>query len=216
MSTFQAQRSNVELHPDPARVVARLFLPGEEPPFAHSRVREVVARVMALDEAEVDRLVARLLDVYTSRHPDYEDLLIRHASVVTSRVDASYQLSAARTLLLGATFTAEYAVEGAAVCNPSAVLHPDQSSLADGQVRIAISLRGIGEGHLSSIGFHSAVAGPGEQLSLSSTPRHPVSAGVVSPVRWSKAHLRSVLADQGEVDELAQAVVHSLDRKSVV
>jgi predicted GH43/DUF377 family glycosyl hydrolase len=209
MNPPRACRTGVELRPDPARVVARLFLPGEEPHLAHSRAQEVVTRVMALDDAEVDRRVARLVDAFAARHRNYEDLLISHASVVASHVADAHRLSAARTLLLGATFTAEYAVEAAAVCNPSAVLHPDQSSLEDGQIRIAISVRGIGEGHVSSIGFRSAVVGPGERWAFS-PPRHPVSAGVVSSAPWRRAHLRAVLADHGDIDELAQSVLRSL------
>jgi predicted GH43/DUF377 family glycosyl hydrolase len=209
MNKPRAHRTGIELRPDPTRVVARLFLPGEEPHVAHSRAQEVVARVMALDEAEVDRLVAGLIKVFAARHRDYEDLLISHASVVASHVDEPQRLSAARTLLLGATFTAEYAVEGAAVCNPSAVLHPDQTGLDDGQVRIAVSVRGIGEGHVSSIGFRSAVVGPGERWSWSPAS-YPVSVGVVSPAPWRRAHLRAVLADQCDTDELAQGVLRSL------
>ena len=209
MNPPRARRTGDELRPDPARVIARLFLPGEEPHLARSRAQEVVARVMALDEAEVDRLVARLIKVFASRHRGYEDLLIDHASVVASHVDEAHPLSAARTLLLGATFTAEYAVEGAAVCNPSAVLHPDQTGLHDGQARIAVSVRGIGEGHVSSIGFRSAVVGPGEHWSWSPAS-YPVTAGVVSPARWRRSHLRAVLAEQGDVDELAQNVLRSL------
>ena len=58
MTPPRARRTGSEQRPDPARVVARLFLPGEEPHVAHSRAKEVVGRVMALDDAEVDRLVA--------------------------------------------------------------------------------------------------------------------------------------------------------------
>ena len=208
MNPPRARRIGREVHPDPARVLARLFLPGEEPHLAHSRAQEVIARVTALDDGEVDHLVTRLVEVFAARHLDYEDLLISHASVVASHVDTQ-GLSAARTLLLGATFTAEYAVEGAAVCNPSAVLHPDQRSLEEGQVRVAVSVRGIGEGHVSSIGFRSALVGPGERWSWSQRC-HPISAGVVSPAPWRRAHLRAVLADQGDSDELARGVLRSL------
>jgi predicted GH43/DUF377 family glycosyl hydrolase len=209
MNPPRARRIGAELLPDPARVVARLFLPGEEPHIAHSRAQEVVARVVALDEAEVDRLVAGLIKAFASRHRGYEGLLISHASVVASHVDEAERLSPARTLLLGATFTAEYAVEGAAVCNPSAMLHPDQTGLDDGQARVAVGVRGIGEGHVSSIGFRSAVVGPGERWSWSPAC-YPVSVGGVSSADWRRAHLRAVLADQGDVDELAQGVLRSL------
>ena len=60
-------------------------------------------------------------------------------------------------MLLGAVFTNEYAIEGAALCNPSIVVHPDQTGMAAGSVRFVLSVRGIGEGHRSSIGFRTGV-----------------------------------------------------------
>ena len=208
MSAARAERIGAQLRPDPARVVARLFLPGEELRAARSRASEIVSRVMDIDDAEVERLVADLVNTFAARHDDYERMLIDHASVVAAHVDDARSPSRARTLLLGAAFTAEYAVEGAALCNPSAVLHPDQSALSPGQVRVAISVRGIGEGHLSSIGFCAAVVGPGDLWSFSPRPR-PISAGVVTPAAWRRAHLKAVLADHS-VDELALAVVRAL------
>ena len=112
-------------------------------------------------------------------------------------------------MLLGATFTAEYATEAAGLCNPSAVLGPDQGGLHAGQARVALSLRGIGEGHISSIGFCSAVVGPGAQWSFEPRPL-PVSVADTTPASWRRAHLRAVLADQGHLDELGEAVLRAL------
>jgi predicted GH43/DUF377 family glycosyl hydrolase len=204
-----AHRVPAGLRPDPARVVARLFLPGEELHRAHSRASQVVERVMRLPEDEVELLAAGLLCDFGARHHDFPALLRRHASIVAARVEQAQQLTAARTLLLGASFTAEYATEGAALCNPSAVRHPDQGGLRDGQARVAVSLRGIGEGHISSIGFCSAVVGPGAQWSFE--PRGlPVATADTAPGRWRRSHLEAVLADQGHLDELAEAVLHAL------
>ncbi len=204
-----AQRSAAGLRPDPARVVARLFLPGEELHGTHSRASQVVGRVMSLAEDEVERLAAGLLRDFGGRHHDYEALLRRHASIVSAHIEQARELTAARTLLLGATFTAEYATEAAALCNPSAVLAPDQGGLRPGQARVALSVRGIGEGHISSIGFCSAVVGPGAQWTFE--PRLlPVSVADTTPASWHRDHLHAVLADQGRLDELAEAVLHSL------
>ncbi len=117
-----AHRVQAGLSPDPARVVARLFLPGEELHGAHSRASQVVGRVMSLAEDEVERLAAGLLRDFGDRHHDYKELLRRHASIVSAHIEEARKLTAARTLLLGATFTAEYATEAAGLCNPSAVL----------------------------------------------------------------------------------------------
>jgi predicted GH43/DUF377 family glycosyl hydrolase len=204
-----AHRLTADLAPDPARVIARLFLPGEELHQTRSRTSQIVARVMAIPESDVDVLVQRLLADFSARHRNYEQMLISHASIVAAHVGEQSAVTPARRLLLGATFTAEYAIEGAAVCNPSAVLHPDQSGLEQGQVRVAISLRGIGEGHFSSIGFCSAIAGPGARWSFE--PRRlPSTAGISRPARWTSTHLQAVLSDQGHIDELGAAVLHSL------
>ena len=204
-----AHRLQAGLRPDPARVVARLFLPGEELHRGHSRAGQVIDRVMSLAEDEVERLAAGLLRDFGGRHHNYQALLRRHASIVSAHIAQPRELTAARTLLLGATFTAEYSTEGAALCNPSAVLGPDQAGLRAGQARVALSLRGIGEGHISSIGFCSAVVGPGTQWSFE--PRLlPLSVADTTLARWRRPHLHAALADQGHLDELAEAVVHGL------
>jgi predicted GH43/DUF377 family glycosyl hydrolase len=204
-----AHRIEAGLRPDPARVVARLFLPGEELPSTRSRASQVVGRVMRPTEADVERLVAGLLRDFGGRHHDYQAILRRHASIVSAHVDEARELTAARTLLLGATFTAEYAVEGAALCNPSAVLGPDQGGLRPGQARVALSVRSIGEGHLSSIGFCSAVVGPGAQWAFEPRLR-PTATADATPASWRRAHLQDVLAGQGHLDELAEAVLRAL------
>lgn len=207
--TVTATRSDAQLLADPARVIAQLFLPGEELPHTRSRASQIVARVMALDEAAIVTLAEELLADYATRHVDYEQLLARHASIVAAHVGESVELTPARVLVIGASFTAEYAIEGAALCNPSAVVHPDQNDVAPGAVRVAISLRGIGEGHRSSIGFCTAVVGPGEAWTFEPRPS-PMQVGAVSAGRWRRRHFRTVLLDQGPLDEMSRAVVQAL------
>lgn len=204
-----ARRVEAQLAPDPSRVVAKLFLPGEELPLGNSRAGAVIARVLALSEEEVEHVAAGLLLNFSDRHREYFAMLTDHASMMRSQVQSTPPMSEARSLVLGASFTAEYAVEGAALCNPSAVLHPDQSGLVDGQARVAISLRGIGEGHISSVGFTSAIVGPGPTWTFE--PRAlPIVGGSSAPAYWQRTHLRAVLADEGRIDGLARSVLGHL------
>ncbi len=211
MAAVLAHRLDSGLTPDPARVIARLYLPGEAPPRGRSRTAGVVARVLALDETEVEHLAESLLMEFGPRHRNYRDLLTAHAAVVSPPVDDDdpAALSAARRLLIGAIFTAEYAVEAAALCNPSAVLHPDQSGLEPGQARVAVSLRAIGEGHISTVGFATAVVGPGPEWTFQPRAR-PSVTGTNSPARWRREQLAAVLADQEPVDVLTVGVLASL------
>ena len=197
------------LRPEPERVIARLFVPGEELAPGRSRRAAVAERVLALPEAEVKRLAAELLHDFSARHREYPELLRAHAAMVNPHFLGDTRMSPDRALVMGATFTNEYALEGAAICNPSAVPHPDQSGLRPGQVRLAISLRGIGEGHISSIGFCTAVAGPQDQWTFE--PRRlPAVVGASTAARWQRDHLRAVLADLGPVDGLAHSVLAAL------
>jgi predicted GH43/DUF377 family glycosyl hydrolase len=203
-----AHRIPAHLAPDPARVVARLFLPGEEPHQGRSRVGGIADRVLALTEDEVRQLAAQVGAGFATRHPDLPAILAGHAAILASRLDGT-PLTAARTLVLGASLTAEYATESAALCNPSAVEHPDQTGLEPGQLRAAISLRAIGEGHTSSIAFCTAVIGPGARWSFLDRDR-PVVTGATSPARWSTDQLRAVLADHGATDELGTTLLYDL------
>ena len=113
-----ARRVDAELLPDPRRVVARLFLPGEELPLGRSRAGAVIARVLALSETDVERVADQLLDDFSQRHREYPAMLAEHASIIRSQTQTTPAMTPARALVMGASFTAEYAVEGAALCNP--------------------------------------------------------------------------------------------------
>lgn len=111
-------------------------------------------------------------------------------------------------MLLGATFTNEYAIEGAALCNPSMVIHPDQTGTAAGELRFAMSVRGIGEGHRSSIGFRTGT------IDASGSPRidDPVPLATVGVARSSlleAAVFRTELA-KADSREAAEYVLDGL------
>ncbi len=59
--------------------------------------------------------------------------------------------------LIGAYFCHEYSYAAAALMNPSVTRHPDQSGLDEGALRIIMSLRAVGEGHISSVVFREGI-----------------------------------------------------------
>jgi len=200
------------LEHDPSRVVARFFLPGDGLPSSHSRVTQIVARVLEsptrLTQEAADRVVAEL----TERHAGAADLILANARAVGSRVRGSARLTESQALVLGAAFTAEYAVEGAALCNPSAVVHPYQDGLAPDQLRVAIALRCIGEGHISSIGFAEAVIDADDTWTFA--PRAaPITGPAVSVGDWSRHHFGRSLEHEGHLNDLANAVLSDLPER---
>src|SRR6185437_6395179 len=115
---------------------------------------------------------------------DLHATLERHAALVMSRLAGDVELSRARRLVLGAAFTQEYALEGAALCNPSVVLHPDQTD--DSATKFILSFRCIGEGHLSSIGFRSGTLTETGSVSIDAAGSSP-HVGAALPGRHSRA-----------------------------
>jgi predicted GH43/DUF377 family glycosyl hydrolase len=210
----RAHRIDAALAPDPSRVVLRLFLPGEElAPGGRARVDDIIARVLALSEETVETAAAALVADFGPRHPDLPELFQAHVGLLGRRLaDGPADMTPARRMVLGATFTAEYSVEGAALCNPSAVPHPDQSGLGAGELRVAVSLRAVGEGHVSSLCFASAVVGPGPSWTWE--PRQsPLLAAVASPGSWDREHLRALLEARGLLDELTLGVLARLPER---
>ena len=139
--------TDVTLTADPARVLARLFVPGHE--LSHdgrSRASGVLSRILALPDDEVGSTLKRVGDRYAARHRDLPGVLMAHYEQIAHRIPDAADLSEERRSLVGAWFTHEFAVEAAALFNPSAVVHPDQSGLPPGSCRFILSLRAVGEG----------------------------------------------------------------------
>ena len=202
--------SGATLAPDPARVILRLFLPGEEARDGHPRVSDVVARLFERPQATDSETAQKILTSFGDRTGNLKSVLLDHAMAVSPHTDRWEELTNDQRLLLGATFSAEYAVEAAALCNPSAVPHPDQSGLKPGQLRVAVSLRCIGEGHVSSISFVSAIIGPGRTWTFGdrTMPLTPLTLG---PARWTLEHFVDLLEQHRLLnDEISGAVVRAL------
>jgi hypothetical protein len=172
-------------------------VPGEDASAVSSRASALVERIRRLDDDEVRRLLQQTLRVFDSRHHDLESTFAQHYELIRDRIPSGTELSPVARLLVGAHFTQEYSVEAAALCNPSMVAHPDQSGLKPGQLRALISLRQIGEGHISSIGFATAILEPpADSVGGGRETQDPVtvadrSGPVVPRPPWRRAPSRS-------------------------
>jgi predicted GH43/DUF377 family glycosyl hydrolase len=148
--------SPVHLRPDPSRTVLRPFEVAYPEAYAdaeHPRARNIVDRVLALDDAEIAAKRDDIVRSLSERHRDVAATLNRRFEEIAAQVpDAVHAPEAARTVI-GAYAFQEYSFEAAALFNPSMALHPDQDRLPPGTIRFIIALRGIGEGHVSSVTF---------------------------------------------------------------
>jgi len=192
--------------PDPCRVIIKLFVPGQDAALVHTRAAAIIERIAHLDEDESSRLLNQTMERFGTRHHDLEATFRHHYDLVRHRVAASSDLSPTARTLVGAYFSHEYAVEAAALCNPSMVAHPDQSALTPAQLRVAISLRQIGEGHISSIGFATGVLGPDTRLAVADRSG-PLQTGHRSSARHRRDLLAAAVADEGCDNEVSATVL---------
>jgi predicted GH43/DUF377 family glycosyl hydrolase len=207
-----AVRLGASLSPDPGRVIVKLFVPGEDAALVRTRASALIERVARLDDDETKRLLDQTLKRFGDRHHDLESTFLHHYDLVHHRVARTSDLSPTARLLVGAYFSHEYAVEAAALCNPSMVPHPDQSNLDSGQLRVAVSLRQIGEGHLSSIGFATAVIGPDSHLTVADRSG-PLVTGQRASARHRRDLLAAGLAEDGWDNEVSATVLGSLPER---
>src|SRR5690242_5826140 len=127
MKAITVKRAGVTLNPDRSRVLVRPFRL-----TSSQRTSNICARVMALSESQVHELLQEVMSEFAERHQQTRDLLKRGFERIKSALLTNHKLSEDRQLLLGAYFTHEYALEAAALFNPSIVPHPDQSDLPTG------------------------------------------------------------------------------------
>lgn len=162
----------LRLYADPSRVVVRPFhLAWQNNHVGPSRTERLVREVLSLSrEAAHNELNTVLKDfearhwqtrrVFMTRYQDLEQLL---------KLDGA-SIDDEKRQLIGAYFCHEYSYAAAALMNPSAVPHFDQSGMPKGSMRILMSMRAVGEGHISSIAFREGIITSKNELKLAPEP----------------------------------------------
>jgi predicted GH43/DUF377 family glycosyl hydrolase len=152
-------RQALYLRPDPARVIVRPFKPATEPrdlnPTDKTRANHIVERVLALDAETAASLLADVLENFQGRHRNLLETFEARADEMEDALLAHGVFTKTQRQLVGAYFLNEYSFEASALFNPSIVAHPDQSDAPQGGLRFILSLRAVGEGHVSSLTFRS-------------------------------------------------------------
>jgi predicted GH43/DUF377 family glycosyl hydrolase len=211
-------RRALYLRPDPARVIVRPFKPATEPrdlnPTDKTRANHIVDRVVALDAKAAASQLADVLENFLGRHRNLLATFEARADEMEQALTAHGAFSRTQRQLIGAYFLNEYSFEASALFNPSIVPHPDQSDAPSGGMRFILSLRAVGEGHVSSLTFRAGtvagdgslavdptarlassprignrIAGPiGDQVELIFEPDEDISERIIFPVTESQSH----------------------------
>jgi predicted GH43/DUF377 family glycosyl hydrolase len=173
-ATFINRRA-LYLRPDPARVIVRPFKPTTEPrdlnPTDKTRANHIVERVLNLDPQAAASQLADVLENFQGRHRNLLKTFERRADEMEEALLAHCTFSEVQRQLLGAYFLHEYSFEASALFNPSIVPHPDQSGIPNGSLRFILSLRAVGEGHVSSLTFRAGAIAADGSISVDPTAR---------------------------------------------
>jgi predicted GH43/DUF377 family glycosyl hydrolase len=202
---LKVKRKAKKIIGDTSRVITRLHLPDDR-----YRIPKIIQRITSLSDAAASNLIAQIRVDFSGRHEDIGHIFEQHLNAVKGYLPRETVLSDVQKALIGAYFTKEYAIESAALFNPSIVPHPDQSHLKKGSLRFVMSLRATGEGHVSSIVFRSGVLDRHNRLFFD-----PISDFVETPdLQLDPVYKRNPfqlkLNEMGAINEIAAHILNQL------
>jgi len=186
VTSHLVKRMGPVLKPDPSRVLLRPFFPAR-PELGWN----IVARVLSLSQPECIKEWNLVLQGFSDRQQNLPAQLRQRFLAVQEFVGQLIEISPEREMLIGAYFSLEYALEAAALFNPSIVEHPDQTGLEAGSLRFIMSLRATGEGHVSSVTFRTGILDAANQVSLT-----PLGQFVAEPQPLADAHWQQTASPQ--------------------
>ena len=212
---LNVERLPLTLRPDPSRVLVRPFLPTMVGPTAINpidspRALKILSRILSLTEEEVHALLEDVLREFGTRHQRIRDIFAKRFAQVEGYLPTDRRLSEERQLLVGSYFTSEYSLESAGLFNPCIIPHPDQSHIAEGSIRIILSLRATGEGHISSITFRSGVVDRDCQVLLDAASRYVTQPRPIHSALYERALFLRKLTELSLNTTFAQQVLDSL------
>jgi predicted GH43/DUF377 family glycosyl hydrolase len=179
--TVHVDHAALTLAPEPGRTVIRPFSPGYPAGFdgpGHNRAQRVADLVMSFDDEMVSFIIEKMTETLGDQHRDFESILMHRFESINGSLIECGNPPSDRALVIGAFFSEEYSFEAAALFNPSMVMHPDQAGMGEKEFRFILALRGMGEGHLSSVTFRTGVWGGATSVSVDMPSRYSVAPTV--------------------------------------
>lgn len=208
MRSIRVRRHQLALLPDSARVIIRPFIP-----FNSQNLITIIGRALALSEEEVAGQLSSVRQDFDGRHFEIESTLQANFEKVQRHIFTQRPLSHDRKLLIGALFSGEYALESAAIFNPSIVPHPDQRGAPEGGLRFIMSLRATGEGHISSIEFRAGTILPDDGIEFDPISRFVTAPEIIPDPNYVKRRFLIKLHEMGIDDQHAGVVLAPLGER---
>ena len=210
-------RQALHLYPDPARVVVRPFKPATEPrdlnPTDKTRANHIVDRVLGLEAGAAARQLTEVLENFEGRHRNLLEIFEARAVDMEQALASHPVLNKTQRCLIGAYFLHEYSFEASALFNPSIVRHPDQSCAPENGCRFILSLRAVGEGHISSLTFRAGTIGADGNVAVDPTARLASVPRIARRTGQSNGELIEVVF-QSETDQSERVIFPITDSQS--
>ena len=169
---------SLRLKADPSRVVVRPFHIGwQANGRAGSRTERLVKEVLEMSPGDARTQLEIVLKDFEARHWQTRRVFMTRYDEIEAQLDLNgAEIGDEKRQLIGAYFCHEYSYAAAALMNPSAVPHYDQTGMPKGSLRILMSLRAVGEGHISSVAFREGVITARNERGLAPDPPFATAA----------------------------------------
>ena len=204
-------RKDFIFSPDPSRIIARFLYLNDE------RSADIIRKVLAMPEKEVNIAISQLLRGYSRRHRNISRIFEKHFAKLAPIFDKievdEKDLSVPQKALIGSYFTMEYSIESAAFFNPSIIEDPDQSEIRSDEKRVIFSFRATGEGHISSVVFRSGILDRNNNLTIEPVGKMLAEADVIKRHVYNKKTFRKKLVEmQDQAKSISPAIVNKIDQ----
>ncbi|HRT48363.1 MAG TPA: glycoside hydrolase family 130 protein [Bacteroidales bacterium] len=193
----------IKITPSPKRMLLRPFIPKNP-----AQVEHILFRIFSTEKESRKKLLDRIYRRFNSGNEDIRRVFLKHFENVRDRIPSNQKIDDELKQLIGAYFTQQYALESTAIFNPSIVPHPVQNK--EGVLKFIMSLRAIGEGHISSIVFRE-----GEIDSSLNITLYPNSPIILEPERKQHQYEKKLFIKKanevGILNESAKEILEQLN-----
>lgn len=206
-SKVRSSKQNISFKPDESKVIAkRLHLEKD-------RAERIISRICDMPEERKKDLLDQILKNYEHRHKNLKRILKNNfdkviADLNNKEIDG---LSIENKLLIGAYFTNEYSIEAAALFNPSIVADPFQNHKKPDELKVIISFRAVGEGHMSSVVFRSGILDKTGNIRMNKTNNVIERAKVTDTPEYIKEDFIMKMKDIKEYEPVKEIFDQLLD-----
>jgi len=197
-SNVKAIKQNISFSPDESRVIAKRLHLDE------LRTKKIIEDICNIPEEKSKKLLDEILKNFKRRHKNLKRILKNNFDKIIADLDGNDydHLNIENKLLIGAYFTNEYSIEAAALFNPSIVADPFQNHTKPGELKVIISFRAVGEGHMSSVVFRSGILNKHGNIRMNDMSHLVEKANLIESPEYNKKNFIMKMKELNEFESV--------------